>query len=399
MSDAPAERSEGASTALPATRLAGASVQGPAGTPPGASSGAPAEVPAVAGSYVAEAPGRVNLLGEHTDYNDGFVLPTVIPQTTRVALQVRDGDGFTLSSDAFPEPVAFALDAPPGVAFARYVYGCLRLVASQGARVPALDIRVTSTVPIGVGLSSSAALEVACLRALRGLLQLDIDDVALARLAQRAEIEDAGVRCGLMDQMAASLARPGEMLFLDTRTLASRLVPLPRASELLVLDSGVSRTLAGSGYNTRRAECEAAAQALGVAALRDVREPEAVAGLPDPLRRRARHVVTENARVLHAVSTESPEAFGALMNASHARLRDDFEVSTPALDRLVGLLQAEADVFGARLTGAGFGGACVALCRLGTAAAVADSVLAQYGRTEPRGRRLVPPDLPSPSKG
>jgi galactokinase len=345
----------------------------------------------VAAEAMAAAPGRVNLLGEHTDYNDGYVLPSAIPQTTRVRLRARDGTGFRLESDAFREPVAFDLDARPSAPFARYVYGCLRVVAATGVRIPALDIQVRSDVPIGVGLSSSAALEVATLRALRALLALELDDVALARLAQRAEIEDAGVRCGIMDPMAASLAHAGEMLFLDTRTLARRVLPLPPGAELLVLDSGIARTLAGSSYNARRRECEAAARALGVPALRDVASAEAVEALPEPLRSRARHVVTENGRVLRGIESADARVFGALMNASHASLRDDFEVSTPALDRLVALLQAHDDVFGARLTGAGFGGACVALCRAGTALAVADVVLGEYGAAGGRGARLVPP--------
>jgi galactokinase len=234
---------------------------------------------------------------------------------------------------------------------------------------------------------------VATLRALRALLALDLDDVALARLAQQAEIEDAGVRCGIMDQMAASLAHVGEMLFLDTRSLRRRVLPLPAGSELLVLDSGVARTLYGSGYNTRRGECEAAARALGVKALRDVASVADVEKLPEPLRRRARHVVSENARVLQAVEALRPDAFGALMNASHASLRDDFEVSTPALDRLVALLQVHDAVFGARLTGAGFGGACVALCRARTAVGVADVVLGEYSAADGRGARLVPPSV------
>jgi galactokinase len=344
----------------------------------------------VAGEVVGEAPGRVNLLGEHTDYNDGFVLPTAIPQTTRVTLRVRPGRGSVLRSDAFPEAVALALEAAPEPSFARYVYGCLRLAATLVGRLPPLDIHVSSTVPIGVGLSSSAALEVASLRALRALFDLPLDDVALAQLAQRAEIEDAGVHCGVMDQMAASLARPGEMLFLDTRSLARRVLPLPPGSEILVLDSGVARTLAGSAYNTRRQECEAAARALGVVALRDVAEPQAALALPEPLSRRARHVITENARVLEATRCVDAEAFGALMNASHQSLRDDFEVSSPGLDTLVGLLQSRPAVFGARLTGAGFGGACVALCREGGAREVAQAVLAGYAAAGGQGRRLVP---------
>lgn len=334
----------------------------------------------------ASAPGRVNLLGEHTDYNDGFVLPTAIPQRTMVTLVHNDKPHFTVSAKALGESATFALEAPPEAHFATYVYGCIREVANLGVEVPGLDIDIASEVPMGVGLSSSAALEVATLRALRQLLDFQADDVTLALIAQHAEIHYAGVRCGVMDQMASSLADLGRMLFLDTRTLERRVLPMPPGTELLVLDSGTSRSLAASGYNQRRAECEAAAQALGVPMLRDVEDVARVEALPDPLRRRARHVVTENKRVQQAIELDDPVAFGVLMNASHASLRDDYEVSVPALDALVDSLQAHPAVFGARLTGAGFGGACVALCRDGQALSVADAVLAQH----PNARRLVP---------
>jgi galactokinase len=337
----------------------------------------------------ADAPGRVNLLGEHTDYNDGFVLPTAIPQRTQVALRPIPGDRHTLYAADLDEASEFTLGAPPEEAFARYVYGCLRQVAKLGVSLPALQIHVQSGVPMGVGLSSSAALEVATLRALRSLLHITdgMDDVAIAQLAQRAEIEDAGVHCGIMDQMASSLADTGSMLFLDTRTLQRRLVSLPAGSEVLVIDSGVARTLAGSKYNERRAECEAAAQALGVQALRDVTDVARVEPLPEPMRRRARHVVSENGRVLRAAAGVDAREFGLLMNASHDSLRDDYEVSIPALDTLVALLREQPEVYGARLTGAGFGGAVVALCREGSARAVSEQVVRRYG---PGGRRLVP---------
>jgi galactokinase len=188
--------------------------------------------------------------------------------------------------------------------------------------------------------------------------------------------------------MACSLADADHMLFLDTRTLDRRLLALPDA-ELIVLDSGVPRTLASSGYNERRAECEAAARMLHVQALRDVQEVSSTEGLPSPLDRRARHVVSENARVLEATGGVSPERFGALMNASHASLRDDYEVSVPALDQLVLLLQEHPHVYGARLTGAGFGGACVALTRKGHAVEVKRDVLNAYARAGHRGSSLV----------
>ena len=339
---------------------------------------------------VADAPGRVNLLGEHTDYNDGFVLPIAIAQRTTVALGHRQTPGFALYADNFERHLEFSLAAPPAEQFARYVHGCLAEAAASGFEIPPLAIHVCSQVPMGVGLSSSAALEVATLRALRQFLNLPLDDIRIAQLAQAAEVNHAGVACGILDQMASSLADTTQALFLDTRSLESRLVPLPPDSAVLVLDSGVSRSLAKSGYNERRAECEAAAKALGVPALRDVADPAAVEALPEPLRRRARHVVRENARVLAALSCTDPAAFGALMNASHQSLRDDYDVSVPELDTLVALLQAAPGVHGARLTGAGFGGACVALCHPQALAQVAATVLDAYARQGFSGRQLVP---------
>ena len=346
---------------------------------------------------VAAAPGRVNLLGEHTDYNDGLVLPIAIPQQTTVGMRVNGGTGcgtgcgagVSLHAQSFGRTVEFTLDHAPPDQFARYVFGCLRVAAGAGVHVPALQIHVASHVPMGVGLSSSAALEVATLRALRELTAAPWDDVRIAQLAQRAEVEHAGVRCGIMDQMAASLAGTAQALWLDTRSLERRLVPLPGGSEILVLHSGIERELAASGYNARRAECERAAQLLGLASLRDITDPAAAQPLPEPLRRRVRHVLTENARVLLALEADVAQ-FGALMNASHASMRDDYEVSHPQLDRLVALLQAHRDVYGARLTGGGFGGACVALCKAGTPRAVAAQVLAVYHLDNPHGRLLVP---------
>lgn len=339
---------------------------------------------------VAEAPGRVNLLGEHTDYNDGYVLPTAIAQKTMVALRRADGDEFSVHADALEKTARFTLDDVPEEQFATYVYGCIRELEDSGTRVPPLDILVRSHVPIGVGLSSSAALEVAMLRALRQLLDAPLDDVAIAQLAQRAEIRYAGVKCGIMDQMASSLADTEHMLFLDTRTLERKLLPLPPDTEILVIDSGVARSLAGSSYNERREECERAADMLGVAALRDVQDPAAADALPEPHRRRARHVISENNRVLAVLQNVTAEEFGRLMNASHFSLRDDFEVSVPALDTLTELLRRQPAVFGARLTGAGFGGACVALCRRAEARETAREALAEYTRLGYKGRVLVP---------
>ncbi|MBD1864647.1 MULTISPECIES: galactokinase [Trichocoleus] len=338
----------------------------------------------------ASAPGRVNLLGEHTDYNDGFVLPTAIPQKTTVYLGLSPDDQHHFYSQELEEQIDVKTSDPVPESFASYIFGCIGVLEKQGITVPPLNVYVTSSVPMGSGLSSSAALEVAMLRGLRSLLQLDLDDVRIAQLGQEAERQYAGVQCGIMDQMASSLADTNHLLFLDTRTLDRELLPFPSGAEILVIDSGIPRTLAGSGYNQRREECEEAAKQLGVGALRDISDVEAIAHLPELLKRRSRHVITEDNRVLEARKGVSAERFGELMNDSHASLRDDYEVSIAGLDHLVEILQKTPGVFGARLTGAGFGGACVALTVAGKAKAIAQQVLEQYNRAEQIGRVLVP---------
>ncbi len=338
----------------------------------------------------ASAPGRVNLLGEHTDYNDGFMLPIATPQRTTVCLAAAPDARFDFYSATLGSTASFAAgeDAPAG--FARYLYGCVRMLEQCGVAVPPLRVHVASDVPLGAGLSSSAALEVATLRALRAMLGLGQDDTALALLAQQAEIRYAGVHCGVMDQMASSLADEERMLFLDARTLATRIVPLPAGAAIIVIDSGVPRTLAGSKYNQRRGECEQAARLLGVRALRDIDDVAAVETLPEPLRQRARHVISEDLRVLEAAGGVNAIRFGQMMNASHASLRDDYEVSVGALDTLVAYLCDSDAVFGARLTGAGFGGACVALCRKGEAAAIGRAVVQRFNADGGAAKLLLP---------
>ncbi|MEO8311298.1 MAG: galactokinase [Caldimonas sp.] len=341
----------------------------------------------------ASAPGRVNLLGEHTDYNDGFVLPIALAQQTTVSLGHAVDAEFTLRSDGFARPLRFTLDHLPDEPFGRYVFGCLQQIARRGHAIPPLDIHVSSDLPMGVGLSSSAALEVATLRALRLLLGLAIHDVEIAQMAQLAEIDYAGVRCGIMDQMASSLADTEHALFLDARTLETRLWSLPPGTAVLVIDSGVPRSRVTSRFAERRGECEEACTRLGVASLRDVRRISAVEALPDPWRKRARHVVTENARVVRAVAGADGAKLGRLMNESHASLRDDYEISSAAVDRLVSLLQEHPAVHGAKLTGAGFGGACVAICAADRIGDAATEVLGDYRRLGGRGRLLAPPEL------
>jgi galactokinase len=337
----------------------------------------------------ASAPGRVNLLGEHTDYNDGFVLPTAIPQQTQVSIGYSCDRNHHLYSANLEKWVNITPTEVTSTGFARYIDGCIRVLEHASYSIPPINIFITSSVPIGSGLSSSAALEVATLRGLRLLLQLDLNDVQIAQLAQQAEIQYAGVSCGILDQMASSLADTNHMLFLDTRTLERQILPFPPGAEIVVMDSGVKRSLLTSAYNQRRAECEMAARQLGVKALRDIRNPQSVEILADPIRKRARHVITENNRVLKVAEGISAQRFGELMNASHASLRDDYEVSIPALDWLVDLFQNTPDVFGARLTGAGFGGACVALVREGKAKAIAKTILKRYNEAGYKGQVLV----------
>jgi galactokinase len=339
-------------------------------------------------SAAAAAPGRVNLIGEYTDLNEGFVLPTATRRCTRVEVALSPDDRFRYHAANLDETVTLPETASPASGFARYVHGCVEVLRGRGERVPPVVLRIESDLPLGSGLSSSAALCVATLRALRALLHLRIDDLELAHLARQAETEYAGVRTGLLDQLACSFCGPDQMLLIDTRTLDRRVLPMPAGTELVVLHSGVERELGNTAYNTRRAECEAAARALGLGSLRDLGDITGLVRLDPLLRRRARHVVTENQRVLAAADADA-RGFGALMNASHQSLRDDFEVSVPALDLLVNALQADPDVLGARLTGAGFGGACIALVRAGRAPEVAARALAVHAAAGYRGWSLA----------
>lgn len=328
-----------------------------------------------------EAPGRVNLLGEHTDYNEGFVLPVPLPYRTHVQA-ARAGGVVAAYAESPGELLSRRFGAGREGTWLDYVAGSLWALARGGFELSGARFYISRGVPIGAGLGSSAALEVAVLRALRVLYRIPVDDLQLALIAHRAEAEYVGVRCGMMDQIVASLGEPGEALFLDTRTLQHEGIPIPGGHRFAVVDSGVPRRLAEAGYNLRRAECEQAAALLGVRALRDV-APDALdrtARLPEPLGRRARHVITENARVLEGVGAlrrGDARTFGRLMIESHRSLRDEYEVSTPELDRLVGLAM-EHGALGARLTGAGFGGCIIALVPEACAAAFKDSVSNGY---------------------
>ncbi len=347
---------------------------------------------------IADAPGRVNLIGEHTDYHQGFVLPMVIPQRTTVEGRRRpDGRVRAWSREIGGAMAEYAVGAEqPGRGWLDYVQGVTATLAARGA-TGGVDLLIRSDVPVGAGLSSSAALAVALLRLLRQLWSLDLDDVAIARIAQRAETEFVGAPVGIMDQMACSLGRDREALFVDTRTLDTERIPLPAAGVVAVIDSGQTHRHAGGEYVTRRRESFAAAGRLGVEFLRDA-GLDGLAQLErdDPLlARRARHVISENARVIAAVAAlraGALDAAGLLLNASHASMRDDYQISTTEIDALVAIGQSHPDVYGARLTGGGFGGAVVMLAHPGDAGAAAAAVLADYQQhTGQRGAVLVPP--------
>ena len=347
----------------------------------------------------ASAPGRVNLIGEHTDYNGGYVLPTVIPQRTVVELAQRSGGRVRALSVNAGKPVPFEYIVGTESRRGRwtdYLQGITWVLTKAGFSLGGADIRIESTVPLGSGLSSSAALEIALLRAFRDAYTLPLEDVQMALLGQRAENEFVGAPVGVMDQMACTLAGPGQALFLDTRSLDWTVVPLPSSAELIVLNSGVTHNHAKGDYRIRRAECEEAARRLGVAQLRDldVQDLPRVMELPEPLGRRARHVVTEDARVLAAVralESGDVEALGQLFYASHDSMRDDYEVSIAEIDLVVDLARAMPEVHGARLTGGGFGGSVVMLARPGTANDAARRIAEDYGAKSGRTPTVLVP--------
>jgi galactokinase len=356
---------------------------------------------------VAIAPARVNLIGEHLDYNGGLVLPLAVARSTAAAWAPRDDAALRVHSDAFQETVLLdprRLEPARLPQWARYAAGVVWALSEAGHALLSVDLAIWSDVPPGSGLSSSAALEVAVAGALRAAAGANVPDRDLALLARRAENEFAGVACGVMDQFATTLCRRGHALLIDTASLAVEHVPLPleRAGiALVVAHTGLPRTLAASEYNRRREECQEAARRIAEAL---GREPGALARLgagdlekvsstlPGTLRRRARHVLSEQARVERAAALlreaatgDAERAFrelGRLLDGSHASLRDDFEVSCPELDLLCALSRAFPGTLGARLTGAGFGGATVHLVRRDALGEFDAAVMRPYrGRT------------------
>ena len=331
------------------------------------------------------APGRVNLIGEHTDYNDGFVLPVAIDRECTAAVARRDDGLLRCWSVQLGEGPAVAVDDLPGQRaghWSAYVLGVAWALREAGVPVTGADVVVDSAVPPGAGLSSSAALECAVGLALCELAGADVDRTALALAGQRAETDVVGAPVGVMDQMASVHGRAGSAVFLDCRSMQVHTVPLPLEVLdlcLLVVDTRVTHAHATGGYGDRRRACEQAAALLDVQALRDVTLEElAAADLPEELLRRARHVITENDRVLatvQALESGDVAALGALMAASHVSLRDDFEVSVVELDTAVEAATA-AGALGARMTGGGFGGSAVAVVRRDRVDVVADAVRA-----------------------
>jgi galactokinase len=344
------------------------------------------------------APGRVNLIGEHTDYNGGFVLPMAIPQRTWVELAPRlDGTIRVWSRDKPDSILTYTLGAEaPRKNWLDYIQGVTCILHREHNLHAGFDARIESNVPLGSGLSSSASLTVSLMRALREACPLRLDDVQMAGIGQRAENGFVGAHVGIMDPMAASLADEHTALFLDARSLTYERVPFPAGVDLIVIHSGVSHRLAGGDYNTRRAECEKACVLLGVRQLRDLTGADLprVNALPEPLNRRARHVVTENARVLEAVAAmraNDVRHLGALFHASHASMRDDYNVSVPEIDLLVEIAEERPAIVGARLTGGGFGGSVVMLAQGGNGSKEAKLIARKYAdQSGCRPRILVP---------
>ncbi|QOT17833.1 galactokinase [Paenarthrobacter sp. YJN-5] len=345
-----------------------------------------------------QAPGRVNLIGEHTDYNEGFVLPFAIDKTAKVAVRVRDDSTVRLLSTfgghGLVEASLDGLEPGSGEGWSRYPLGVAWALKERGVSVPGFELLLDSDVPLGAGLSSSHAIECAVITALNELTGANLAAEELVLATQRAENIFVGAPTGIMDQSASLRGAKGQAVFLDCRDQHVELVPFDAEASglvLLVIDTKVSHSHADGGYASRRASCELGAQVLGVTALRDVgvEDLEAASGLLDEVTmRRVRHVVTENDRVLQTVEllgAQGPASIGPLLDASHTSMRDDFEISCPELDLAVDTARANGAI-GARMTGGGFGGSAIALTPVGEEHKVRDAVVrsfAEAGYTAP----------------
>ena len=350
-------------------------------------------------SVVAVAPGRINLIGEHTDYNDGFVFPAAIDLELFVAAGRTDGPSQFHSTELGAGAAFKVAELAPGTVegWAAYGAGMAWALREEGFEdLPDIEAVVSSGVPIGSGVSSSAALELAFGVVWNHLAELALTNTELAKLGQKCENRFVGLNCGIMDQMASANGRAGRAMFLDTRSLEMEYAPLPAGVAIVLCDTKKPRALTGSAYNERRSQCEEAAKILGAKALRDVASPELEAHraqLTDLVYRRARHVVGEDERCLEfksALERGDLDAVGRLMRGSHESLRDDYEVSCRELDIMAEAAWADPGCVGARMTGAGFGGACVALVREGELDAFVAKVSAAYeGATGLKGAFTV----------
>ncbi len=326
-------------------------------------------------AVVSRAPGRVNLIGEHTDYNDGFVMPAALDFATLVAGAPREDRTIRVYSLFMDQTREFELDKPAPSGrhdWSDYVFGVAAKLEESGRRLAGADLVVWSDVPLGAGLSSSAALEVSVAHALIAAAGLPFEPVAAAKICQRAENEFVGMRCGIMDQYVAACGVAGNALLIDCRSLESRPVPIARNLRLVIANSNVRHQHAGGEYNDRRAACEEGVRLLKphlgpIAALRDVTAADVDRHrrvLPDLVYRRCRHIVTENARVLEAeraLKAGDFAACGAAMNASQSSMRDDFAITCPEIDFLADFAHGVEGVYGSRMTGGGFGGCTVSL--------------------------------------
>jgi galactokinase len=354
---------------------------------------------------VVRAPGRVNLIGEHTDYNDGFVLPCTIGPATMVAVSKRDDLTVEVVAADFEDASdTFSLEHPPErnreQPWADYVRGMIYALQNEGQALSGAKIAIAGNLPKGAGLSSSASLEVAVGKAMLALAGIDIDHTRLAQIAQIAECDFVGTKCGIMDQLISAQGKAGHALLIDCRSLELTDAPVPDNVAIMIVHSGVTRGLVEGHYNERRRQCEAAAAAMGVSALRDADlEMLETAGLEPVTKMRARHVITENQRTLDAADALGKSdlvTLGMLMAQSHASMRDDFEITVPPIDALVTLLQAAIGPHGgARMTGGGFGGACVAVMPLTRVADVQAAVEAGY-RTPDGDVPLIMVERPGP---
>lgn len=318
---------------------------------------------------IVRAPGRVNLIGEHTDYNDGFVLPMAIDRATWIALRPRDNTTVSLYSMNMDEAITFDVtDLSRGKdSFQDYIEGVAWGLQSRGIHLRGFDGVMIGDIPIGAGLSSSASLELVVARAFSEIVPFEWDAVEMAKLAQIVENQWVGMNSGIMDQLISAVGRRQYAVMIDCRSLETYPAAIPEGTRIVVLDTGTRRELVEGAYNERRRQCEEAARFFGVPALRDVSIEEfqqRAHELDQVMRKRARHVITENdrtQRAYDAMQQDDVETLGQLMNDSHDSLRDDFEVSSDALNTIVSIAQQQPGCYGARMTGAGFGGCAVAL--------------------------------------